>query len=59
MELNEKFVNSMPNSWIKQAYVQGFDCESINFEKSGNIFEFMEIEESIKKGVVEPSNKNY
>ena len=24
-ELNKSFLNSMPNSWIKQEYVQGFD----------------------------------
>ena len=28
-ELNEIILNSTPNSWSKQAYVQGFDCESI------------------------------
>ena len=28
-ELNEILKNSMPNSWSKQAYVQGFDCEYI------------------------------
>ena len=28
-ELNEIILNSMPNSWTKQAYVQGFDCELI------------------------------
>ena len=31
MELNEKLLNSMPNIWIRQAYVQGFVCESIIF----------------------------
>ena len=31
----------MPNSLSKQAYVQGFDCESIFFNKSVNIFERM------------------
>ena len=30
-ELNENILNSMPNSWSKQVYVQGFDCESILF----------------------------
>ena len=29
-KLNEILLNSMPNSWSKQAYVQGFDCEYIN-----------------------------
>ena len=28
-ELNEILSNSMPNSWSKKAYVQGFDCETI------------------------------
>ena len=28
-ELNEILLNSMPNSWYKQAYVQVFYCESI------------------------------
>ena len=28
-DLNEILLNSMPNSCSKQAYVQGFDCESI------------------------------
>ena len=30
-ELNEIILNSMPNSWSKQEYVQGFDCEYIYF----------------------------
>ena len=28
-QLNDILLNSMPNSWSKHAYVQGFDCESI------------------------------
>ena len=32
MELNEILLNSMLNSCIKQAYVKGFDCETINFK---------------------------
>ena len=28
-ELNEIIWNSMPNIWCKQAYIQGFDYESI------------------------------
>ena len=31
-ELIEIILNSMPNSWSKKAYVQGFDCESILFK---------------------------
>ena len=30
-KLNEVILNSMHNSWSKQSYVQGFDCESISF----------------------------
>ena len=37
----------MPNSWSKQAYVQGFDCEYISLIKSVNMFERMYIDESI------------
>ena len=39
-------------------YTQGFDCESISFKKSVNMFEKMDIAESIYEGVVEPSYKN-
>ena len=28
-KLNEILLNSMPKIWSKQAYVQGFDCETI------------------------------
>ena len=45
----------MPNSWYRQAYVQVFDCEYINFKKDFNMFEPMEIAESIYEGLVEPS----
>ena len=31
-KLNEILPNNFPNSWSKQAYVQGFDCESINLK---------------------------
>ena len=49
---NEILLNSMPTNWSKQAYVQVFDCESIAFKKSVNMFEHMEIDEYIYKGVV-------
>ena len=42
----------MHNIWSKQAYVQGFDFESILFKKYVNTFEQMEIAEFIYKGVV-------
>ena len=32
-KLNGFFLNHMLNSWIKQAYVQGFDCGNITFKK--------------------------
>ena len=30
-ELNKILLNSIPNIWYRQAYVKGFDCESIIF----------------------------
>ena len=42
----------MTNSWYSQAYVQGFDFESINDNKYVNMFECMEISESVYKVVV-------
>ena len=57
MELNENFLNSMPNSWNKQAYVKVFDCKYVTFKKYLNMFERMEVMESIYEGVVEPSYK--
>ena len=32
MEFNGTLLNSMHNNFIRQAYVQGFDCGSINFK---------------------------
>ena len=54
-ELNEILLKGMPNSCSKQSYVQVFDCEYIAFKKSPNMFEHMEIAESIYEGIVEPS----
>ena len=51
-EIDKGLLNSMPISWIKQAYVQGFDCEYIYFNKAVNIFQRMEITESIYKDLV-------
>ena len=42
----------MTNSWYKQAYVKGFDCDYITLKKAVNIFQRMEIAESICEGVV-------
>ena len=55
-ELNDIFLNSMPNSWIKQVYVQGFDCEYITL-KTVSMFERTDIAEFIYEGLVEPSYK--
>ena len=54
-ELNENLLNSMPNSWSKQAYVQGFYCGNISFKRAVNMFEHMEIAESFYEVVVTPS----
>ena len=54
-ELNEILLNSTTNSWYKQAYVQGFDCETIYCINDVNMFERMEIDESIYEGVVTPN----
>ena len=41
-EINKLLLNRMLNIWSKQAYVQGFDSESMIFKISVNIFERME-----------------
>ena len=51
-KLNGNLLNSMPNSWYKQANAQGFDCEYMFFKKAVNMFEHMDIPESIYEGVV-------
>ena len=48
-KLNEIIFNSMPNSRSKQAYMKIFDCEYILFKMAVNMFENMEIVESIYK----------
>ena len=59
MELKNILFNSTPNGRSKKAYVQSFDCETINFEKSINMFECMEIAETIYEVVLERSHKKY
>ena len=56
-ELNYILINGIPNIWSKQAYVQGFDCESISLKMTLNMFEHIEIDESIYECVVTPSYK--
>ena len=53
MELNDFVLNSMPYRWSRQACEYGFDCEYITI-KYLNMFERMEITESIYEGVIEP-----
>ena len=48
----------MPNIWSKKAYVQGFYCGYISFFKAVNIFERMDIAESIYEVLLEPSYKH-
>ena len=57
MEIDDFFLNMMLNSWINQAYVHIFDCDSTTFKKSVNMFEHMEIVNYIYVGVVEHSYK--
>ena len=58
-EINEKKLNSILNSWINQSCVQRVDCESINFKADVNMFELVEISQSIYEGAVEISYKTY
>ena len=46
-ELNKILLKSTPNIWSKQAYLKCFDCEYIKIKKAVNMFERMEIAESI------------
>ena len=46
-DINEFLKHSMTNSWSNQAYAQGFECECIALKKDVNIFEHMEIVESV------------
>ena len=56
MKLNV-FFNSIPNGWSKPAYAQSF-IVNILLKKASNMFECMDIVESIYEGVVGPSYKN-
>ena len=53
-DIDEILLNSMPNSWSKQTYVQGSVCDYITLEKDVNMLENMDISEYIYEGVVEP-----
>ena len=55
-EYNEAPFYSMPNIYSKYAYLQGLDLK-ISYKKEINIFEQMDINESIYKGVLEKHSK--
>ena len=55
MEINEILLKSMSNGCSRQAYVQFFYREKINFKKAENMFEHMEMSETIYEDVVETS----
>ena len=46
-ELNQNLLFSMPNGWSKQAYMKGFYYRSITFKKAVNMFERLDMTESI------------
>ena len=52
--INSIFLNIIPNIWIWQAYVQGFDCESITIEEYINMLEHIIIIEYVYEGILEP-----
>ena len=48
----------MPKIWIKKACVQVFNFESITFKEDFNMFECMEVSESVYEVLVETSYNN-
>ena len=57
--LSEILLIIILNIWSRKSYEQGFYFEPVDFKAAVNIFELMEISESIYEGVVEPSYKEY
>ena len=55
MEINEILLHIIPNGWGKNDFLHGFDFKVFPFNKVANIFEYVEIAESIYEGVVEHS----
>ena len=51
MELNETISNSITNGISNQAYVPGFNCETVTYKKV-HYFEHMEFSENIFEGVL-------
>ena len=54
-EFNNILLKSMSNIWSKQASVQVFDFKTFTLKKYVNMFEHIEISETIYEGVIEPS----
>ena len=40
-KLNEIILHNTPNKWDRQDFMQGFDFETMTFNKSINMFEYM------------------
>ena len=57
-ESNQIIFHRIQNGWVRQAYVQRLNFESVAFKKSINMFERMEIDENIYEGVLETHYKN-
>ena len=49
-EINEILIYALPNSWSKQAYLQGWDFKMKTFRETCAIFDLMEISEQVYKG---------
>ena len=57
VKINEVILHNIPNGWSKQAFLQEFDFEAMIFKQSVNMFEHMDISETIYGGVVDNSTK--
>ena len=56
-ELNEIILYSISNGWSRQAYYLGLYFKAVIFKQAINMFDNMEIPESIYEGVVQTSYK--
>ena len=48
--LNQILLHAVPNSWVKQAYIQGWYFGGRSYKETCEMFERMEIAEVIYKG---------
>ena len=53
-KFNELLLHSIPKSWGKKDFLQGFYFEAVTFKKEINMFERLDIVEYIYEGVAEP-----